>query len=110
MRYILGTSTGKSYLIGYGPDQPQRPHHRQSACAATYKGEGVSAAWGAGRFCAFCVFCFMGVLLGSTRLSASCFVYIKDHLMLQADALCPPALPAACTSCCRSSLYPSDPP
>ena len=24
MRYILGTSTGKSYLIGYGPDQPKR--------------------------------------------------------------------------------------
>eukprot|EP00775_Hariotina_reticulata_P012172 gene12172-12310_t len=37
MRYVLGSSTGKSYLIGYGPDQPKRPHHRQSACAETYK-------------------------------------------------------------------------
>lgn len=37
-RYILGSGTGKSYLIGYGPDQPQRPHHRQSACALNYAG------------------------------------------------------------------------
>jgi endoglucanase len=37
MRYILGTSTGKSYLIGYGPDQPKRPHHRQSACSISYQ-------------------------------------------------------------------------
>ncbi|WIA29389.1 hypothetical protein OEZ86_011893 [Tetradesmus obliquus] len=36
MRYITGTATGKSYLIGYGPDQPKRPHHRQSACSARY--------------------------------------------------------------------------
>jgi hypothetical protein len=38
MRYMLGTSTGKSYVIGYGPDQPKRPHHRQSACSPTYTG------------------------------------------------------------------------
>ncbi|WIA40308.1 hypothetical protein OEZ86_013679 [Tetradesmus obliquus] len=37
MRYITGTSTGKSYLIGYGPDQPKRPHHRQSACNVDYQ-------------------------------------------------------------------------
>eukprot|EP00882_Tetradesmus_deserticola_P025807 GHRQ01028376.1.p1 GENE.GHRQ01028376.1~~GHRQ01028376.1.p1 ORF type:complete len:447 (+),score=89.44 GHRQ01028376.1:369-1709(+) len=38
MRYITGNlpNTGKSYLIGYGPNQPQRPHHRQSACNAAY--------------------------------------------------------------------------
>lgn len=36
MRYITGSSTGKSYLIGYGPSQPQRPHHRQSACTPKY--------------------------------------------------------------------------
>lgn len=36
MRYILGSDTGKSYLIGFGSNQPQRPHHRQSACSARY--------------------------------------------------------------------------
>jgi hypothetical protein len=36
MRYILGSDTGKSYLIGFGTNQPQRPHHRQSACSARY--------------------------------------------------------------------------
>jgi hypothetical protein len=36
MRYILGSDTGKSYLIGFGTNQPQRPHHRQSACNAKY--------------------------------------------------------------------------
>jgi hypothetical protein len=29
-------NAGKSYLIGYGPDQPKRPHHRQSACNVDY--------------------------------------------------------------------------
>jgi hypothetical protein len=43
MRYILGSDTGKSYLIGYGTGQPQRPHHRQSACNARYA-EPCSAA------------------------------------------------------------------
>ncbi|KAF8073058.1 celI [Scenedesmus sp. PABB004] len=36
MRVITGASTGRSFLIGYGPNQPQRPHHRQSACSAKY--------------------------------------------------------------------------
>ncbi|KAF8065624.1 celF [Scenedesmus sp. PABB004] len=37
MRYMLGSSgSDRSYVIGYGPNWPQRPHHRQSACAATY--------------------------------------------------------------------------
>lgn len=36
MRYILGSDTQKSYLIGFGTNQPQRPHHRQSACSARY--------------------------------------------------------------------------
>jgi hypothetical protein len=36
MRYILGSDTGKSYLIGFGTNQPLRPHHRQSACSARY--------------------------------------------------------------------------
>jgi hypothetical protein len=36
MRYILGSDTSKSYLIGFGTNQPQRPHHRQSACSARY--------------------------------------------------------------------------
>jgi hypothetical protein len=37
MRYTLGSAgSARSYVIGYGPSQPQRPHHRQSACAATY--------------------------------------------------------------------------
>jgi hypothetical protein len=29
-------AAGKSYLIGYGRDQPKRPHHRQSACNLEY--------------------------------------------------------------------------
>jgi endoglucanase len=36
LRYITGASTDRSYLIGYGLNQPQRPHHRQSACSAKY--------------------------------------------------------------------------
>lgn len=50
MRYILGSDTGKSYLIGFGTNQPQRPHHRQSACNARYN-EPCSAA-GGGTCCA----------------------------------------------------------
>lgn len=38
MRYILGSGkSGRSYVLGYGPSPPQRPHHRASACSATYK-------------------------------------------------------------------------
>lgn len=36
MRIITGAETGKSYLIGWGPNQPQHPHHRQSACNIKY--------------------------------------------------------------------------
>jgi hypothetical protein len=37
MRYTLGSwGSSRSYVIGYGPSQPQRPHHRQTACAAQY--------------------------------------------------------------------------
>lgn len=37
MRYSLGSwGSTKSYVIGYGPNQPQRPHHRQTACSALY--------------------------------------------------------------------------
>lgn len=50
MRYILGSDTGKSYLIGFGTNQPQRPHHRQSACNARYN-EPCSAS-GGGTCCA----------------------------------------------------------
>jgi hypothetical protein len=57
MRYMLGTSTGKSYVIGYGPDQPKRPHHRQSACSPTYtlpcvaKNNGTCCAGESGESC-----------------------------------------------------------
>ncbi|KAF2358937.1 Glycoside hydrolase family 9 [Trinorchestia longiramus] len=30
-QYVLGSS-GRSYVIGYGVDYPQRPHHRSSSC------------------------------------------------------------------------------
>jgi hypothetical protein len=37
MRYTLGSwGSTRSYVIGYGPNQPQRPHHRQTACSALY--------------------------------------------------------------------------
>ena len=37
MRYTLGSwGSDRSYVIGYGPNWPKQPHHRQSACSATY--------------------------------------------------------------------------
>jgi len=38
VRYMLGSGGSKeSYVLGYGPSPPQRPHHRASACSPTYK-------------------------------------------------------------------------
>ena len=31
MGYILG-DTGRSFVVGYGVNPPQRPHHRSSSC------------------------------------------------------------------------------
>lgn len=31
MDYILG-KTGRSFVVGYGPNSPQKPHHRASTC------------------------------------------------------------------------------
>merc|ERR1711923_513186 len=31
MAYIMGSS-GRSFVVGYGEDPPQRPHHRSSTC------------------------------------------------------------------------------
>jgi hypothetical protein len=32
LKYILGGGTGRSYVCGYGPDPPLRPHHRAASC------------------------------------------------------------------------------
>ena len=32
MRYILGETTGHSFVVGYGPSPPQQPHHRAASC------------------------------------------------------------------------------
>jgi hypothetical protein len=34
---MTGKTTGRSFIIGYGPNQPKRPHHRGAACAFNYK-------------------------------------------------------------------------
>ena len=31
MEYLIG-STGQSYVIGYGPNQPTQPYHKASSC------------------------------------------------------------------------------
>jgi hypothetical protein len=49
MNYITGYSTGKSYLIGHGPNQPQRPHHRGAACKKITKVTGGPALLGGQR-------------------------------------------------------------
>jgi hypothetical protein len=37
MRYTLGSwGSDRSFVIGYGPNWPKRPHHRSTACSATY--------------------------------------------------------------------------
>jgi hypothetical protein len=33
---MTGRNTGRSFIIGYGSDQPQRPHHRGAACSFNY--------------------------------------------------------------------------
>nr|AIT11911.1 endo-beta-1,4-glucanase [Parasesarma erythrodactyla] len=30
--YLLGTSTGRSFVVGYDSSSPERPHHRSSSC------------------------------------------------------------------------------
>uniref|UniRef100_A0A383V7Y8 Endoglucanase n=1 Tax=Tetradesmus obliquus TaxID=3088 RepID=A0A383V7Y8_TETOB len=40
LRYILGDS-GRSFVVGYGVNPPQRPHHRASSCPAL----GVVCTW-----------------------------------------------------------------
>jgi hypothetical protein len=32
MNYILGGVTGHSFVVGYGPNPPQQPHHRAASC------------------------------------------------------------------------------
>jgi hypothetical protein len=32
MHYILGGATGRSFVVGYGPNPPRRPHHRAASC------------------------------------------------------------------------------
>merc|ERR1712123_57728 len=32
MNYILGDGAGHSYVVGWGNDPPQRPHHRAASC------------------------------------------------------------------------------
>jgi hypothetical protein len=32
MHYILGGVTGRSFVVGYGPNPPLRPHHRAASC------------------------------------------------------------------------------
>jgi endoglucanase len=34
MDYIFGGKTGRSYVVGYGPNPPQQPHHRAASCPA----------------------------------------------------------------------------
>jgi hypothetical protein len=68
MRYTLGSSgSSRSYVIGYGPSQPQRPHHRQSACAPKYSApctasNGGTCCAGENSACSF-VFCFLGFVV-----------------------------------------------
>lgn len=32
LNYILGGVTGRSYVVGYGPNPPTQPHHRGASC------------------------------------------------------------------------------
>lgn len=32
LNYILGGVTGHSFVVGYGPNPPQQPHHRAASC------------------------------------------------------------------------------
>jgi len=41
MNYILGGVTGKSFVVGYGPNPPQQPHHRAASCPKL----GVECTW-----------------------------------------------------------------
>lgn len=52
LRYMTGSLSGttRSYVVGYGPSWPQRPHHRPSACAASYREPCVAS--GGGTCCA----------------------------------------------------------
>jgi hypothetical protein len=76
MRYILGSDTGKSYLIGFGANQPQRPHHRQSACNAKYN-EPCSAS-DSGTCCAG----ESGECRGRGGVRGLCWVQLSVHVGL----------------------------
>jgi endoglucanase len=39
-RYVLGSATGQSFVVGWGPKYPKQPHHRAASCPV-----GGSCGW-----------------------------------------------------------------
>jgi Glycosyl hydrolase family 9 len=48
MDYVAG-DTGRSYIVGFGQNFPQRVHHRDSACTMKEDSEGLCDRCGAAR-------------------------------------------------------------